>query len=154
LSGGGLIAGVAAAIKGRSPGVRVIGLSMERGAAMAASLAAGHPVDVVEEATLADSLGGGIGLANRYTFPMVRELVDEVVGVSEDRIAAAMRSLFLCEGWVAEGAGAGGVAARTAELAALGREVGGVISGRNVDMNEFRAVIDGRLPQSEENDNG
>ena len=154
LSGGGLIAGVAAAIKGRSPGVRIIGLSMERGAAMAASLAAGHPVDVVEEATLADSLGGGIGLANRYTFPMVRELVDEVVLLSEAQIAAAMRTLFLSEGWVAEGAGAVGVAALTEELTALGREVAVVVSGRNVDMNVFRAVIDGRLPQSEANDNG
>ena len=154
LSGGGLIAGVAAAIKGRSPGVRIIGLSMERGAAMAASLAAGHPVDIVEEATLADSLGGGIGLANRYTFPMVRELVDEVVLLSEAQIAAAMRTLFLSEGWVAEGAGAVGVAALTEELAALGREVAVVVSGRNVDMNVFRAVIDGRLPQSEANNNG
>src|SRR5690606_12850691 len=154
LSGGGLIAGVAAAIKGRSPGVRIVGLSIERGAAMAASLAAGHPVDIVEEATLADSLGGGIGLANRYTFPMVRELVDEVVLLSEAQIAAAMRTLFLSEGWVAEGAGAVGVAALTEELAALGREVAVVVSGRNVDMNVFRAVIDGRLPQSEANDNG
>lgn len=152
LSGGGLIAGVAAAIKGRSPGVRIIGLSMERGAAMAASLAAGHPVDVVEEATLADSLGGGIGLANRYTFPMVRELVDEVVLLSEAQIAAAMRTLFLSEGWVAEGAGAVGIAALTERLATLGRDVAVVVSGRNVDMDVFRAVIDGRQPQSRGSD--
>ena len=71
---------------------------------------AGRPVEVAEEPTLADSLGGGIGLANRWTFPMVRDLVDEVVLVSESEIAAAMRSLFLQEGWVAEGAGAIGVA--------------------------------------------
>lgn len=154
LSGGGLIAGVAAAIKGRSPGVRIIGLSMERGAAMAASLAAGHPVDVVEEATLADSLGGGIGLANRYTFPMVRDLVDEVVLLSETQIAAAMRTLFLSEGWVAEGAGAVGVAALTEDLVALGRDVAVVVSGRNVDMDVFRAVIDGRQPQTQANDDG
>jgi threonine dehydratase len=154
LSGGGLIAGVAAAIKDRSPGVRVIGLSMERGAAMAASLAAGHPVDVVEEPTLADSLGGGIGLANRYTFDMVRELVDEVVLLSEAQIAAAMRVLFLSEGWVAEGAGAVGIAALTGDLAELGRDVAVVVSGRNVDMDVFRAVIDGRLPQGTGNDNG
>src|SRR5690606_6096035 len=56
LSGGGLIAGVTIAIKAMKPQVRVIGLSMERGAAMAASLKAGHPVDVTEEPTLADSL--------------------------------------------------------------------------------------------------
>lgn len=154
LSGGGLIAGVAAAIKDRSPGVRVIGLSMERGAAMAASLAAGHPVDVVEEPTLADSLGGGIGLANRYTFEMVRDLVDEVVLLSEAQIAAAMRVLFLSEGWVAEGAGAVGIAALSEDLAELGRDIAVVVSGRNVDMDVFRAVIDGRLPQGAGNDNG
>ena len=68
LSGGGLIAGVALAVKTANPDARVIGITMERGAAMAASLAAGHPVEVTEEPTLADSLGGGIGLDNRHTF--------------------------------------------------------------------------------------
>jgi threonine dehydratase len=151
LSGGGLIAGVAAAIKAKAPGVRVIGLSMDRGAAMAASLAARHPVDVVEQPTLADSLGGGIGLANRYTFEMVRELVDKVVLLTEAQIAAAMRALFLSEGWVAEGAGAVGIAPLIEPgLAELGRNVAVVISGRNIDMDLFRAVIDGRLPQAEE----
>jgi threonine dehydratase len=150
LSGGGLIAGVAAAIKARSPGVRIIGLSMQRGAAMAASLKAGHPVDVIEEATLADSLGGGIGLSNRHTFHMVRDLVDEVVLLSEVQIAAAMRALFLMEGWVAEGGGAVGIAPLIEPgLATLGRNVAVVISGRNVDMDMFRAVIDGQLPQDE-----
>lgn len=150
LSGGGLIAGVAAAIKAKAPGVRIIGLSMERGAAMVASLQAGHPVDVVEEATLADSLGGGIGLANRHTFHMVRDLVDEVVLLSEAQIAAAMRQLFLQEGWVAEGAGAVGIAPLIEPgLATLGHNVAVVISGRNVDMDVFRAVIDGHLPQHE-----
>jgi threonine dehydratase len=155
LSGGGLIAGVAAAIKAVKPAVRIVGLSMERGAAMAASLAAGHPVDVVEEETLADSLGGGIGLGNRYTFGMVRELVDQVVLLSEAQIAAAMRTLFLSEGWVAEGAGAVGLAPFVEPgLVELGRDVAVVVSGRNVDMDVFRAVIDGRWPQAEARDRG
>ncbi|HEY4165796.1 MAG TPA: threonine/serine dehydratase, partial [Reyranella sp.] len=72
LSGGGLIAGVALALKTLNPAVRVVGVSMERGAAMQASLAAGHPVDIEELPTLADSLGGGIGLGNRHSFAMVR----------------------------------------------------------------------------------
>ncbi|WP_164779059.1 hydroxyectoine utilization dehydratase EutB, partial [Mesorhizobium sp. M7A.F.Ca.CA.001.08.2.1] len=62
LSGGGLASGVAAAIKGVSPGTKIIGVSMARGAAMKASLDAGRPVLVEELPTLADSLGGGIGL--------------------------------------------------------------------------------------------
>ena len=73
LSGGGLAAGVAAAVKGVSASTKVIGVSMARGAAMKASLDAGRPVQVEELSTLADSLGGGIGLDNRLTFAMCRD---------------------------------------------------------------------------------
>jgi threonine dehydratase len=144
LSGGGLIAGIACAIKAAAPGVRVIGVSQERGAAMQASLATGRPVEVVEEPTLADSLGGGIGLQNRFTFEMVRALVDDVVLVSEADIAAAMRRLFLEEGWVAEGAGAIGVALLAEpHLVRLGQRVAIVVSGRNIDMDRFLAIVAG-----------
>ncbi|RVA28674.1 hydroxyectoine utilization dehydratase EutB, partial [Mesorhizobium sp. M7A.F.Ca.US.001.01.1.1] len=84
LSGGGLASGVAAAIKGVSPGTKIIGVSMARGAAMKASLDAGRPVLVEELPTLADSLGGGIGLDNRLTFAMCRDLLDGIVLLSED----------------------------------------------------------------------
>ena len=70
LSGGGLISGIAIAAKTIKPSIRIVGISMERGAAMAESLLAGKPVEVEEVASLADSLGGGIGLNNRYTFSM------------------------------------------------------------------------------------
>lgn len=144
LSGGGLIAGIARAVKSAAPGIRVIGVSMDRGAAMHASLAAGRPVDVTEHASLADSLGGGIGLDNRLTFAMVRDLVDEVVLLGEAEIAAAMRRLFLEEGWVAEGGGAVGVALLVpSHRHLLGERVAIVVSGRNVDMARFRCVIDG-----------
>jgi threonine dehydratase len=144
LSGGGLIAGVAMAVKALSPGIRVIGVSPARGAAMQASLAAGRPVAVTEEPTLADSLGGGIGLSNRHTFHMVRDLVDEVVLLSESEIAAAMRALFLREGWVAEGAGAVGVALLLdPSRASLGQRTAVVVSGRNIDMALFQQVIAG-----------
>ena len=147
LSGGGLMAGIARAIKSASSAILVVGVCMERGAAMHRSLLAGHPVEVAEEPTLADSLGGGIGLNNRHTFAMVRELVDEVVLLSEARIAGAMRALFLQEGWVAEGGGAVGIAPVIEPgLAALGRRVAVVISGRNVDMGLFRRVLDGEVP--------
>ena len=77
LSGGGLFAGIALAAKAIKPSIRMIGVSMEQGAAMIESLAAGKPIDVVELPTLADSLGGGIGLANRWTFPLCQWLADE-----------------------------------------------------------------------------
>ena len=93
LSGGGLAAGVAAAIKGRIPRAHVIGVSMERGAAMQVSLLAGKPVLVEEFETLADSLGGGIGLDNQHTFAMCRDLLDDVVLVSEEEIAEGVRRI-------------------------------------------------------------
>jgi len=150
LSGGGLIAGVACAVKSAAPAVRVIGVSMRRGAAMHASLAAGRPVEVREEPTLADSLGGGIGLDNRLTFAMVRDLVDQVVLLTEAEIAAAMRRLFVEEGWVAEGGGATGIALlQEPHRALLGRHVAIVVSGRGIDMALFRRVIDGEVPFAE-----
>jgi threonine dehydratase len=147
LSGGGLISGIAAALKSASPDIRVIGVSMERGAAMKESLAAGCPVEIAEEPSLADSLGGGIGLANLFTFAMVRDLVDEVVTVSEREIAEAMRRLFLEEGWVAEGAGAIGLALlNEPHRSRLGQRIAIVVTGRNVDMALFRRVVDGAEP--------
>ena len=144
LSGGGLIAGVAAAVKAASPMTRIVGVSMETGAAMKASLDAGRPVDVTEQPSLADSLGGGIGLDNRWTFAMVRDLVDAVVLVSEVEIVGAMRALFLEEGWVAEGAGAIGAALlRASHLDVLGSRVAIVVTGKNIDMRRFLAIVAG-----------
>jgi threonine dehydratase len=142
LSGGGLIAGIACAIKAAAPAARVIGVTMQRGAAMKASLDAGHPVDVTEEETLADSLGGGIGLDNRWTFAMVRDLVDEAVLISEEEIAAAMATLFFEEGWVAEGGAAVGVALLQApHRDLLGKRVAMVVSGKNIDMHRFHEIV-------------
>lgn len=147
LSGGGLIAGVALAVKSLAPGTRVIGLSMERGAAMYESIRAGHPVAVRECESLADSLGGGIGLENRFTFDMVRDLVDEIRVIPEDRIAAAMRCLYKQEGWVAEGAGAIGLVPLLFDLGlSIGNRIAVVVSGKNIDMDLFARVMEGEVP--------
>lgn len=143
VSGGGLIAGIAQAVKSASPRpVRVIGVTMERGAAMHASQAAGRPVLVPEEESLADALGGGIGLDNRHTFAMVRDLVDDLILVSEAEIAAAMAHLYWHERTIAEGSGAVGVAALLSGKARnLGCKTAVVISGRNVDMTAYTQVV-------------
>jgi threonine dehydratase len=147
LSGGGLIGGIALALKSADPAIRVIGVSMEPGAAMYESLRAGRPVEVAEAPTLADSLGGGIGLDNRYTFALVRELVDEVVLVSEDQIAAAMAHCYWREQQIVEGAGAVGIAALLAgKIGAVGDRIVVVLSGRNVDMRRFTEIVAGRAP--------
>jgi len=144
LSGGGLAAGVAAAVKGRSPRARVIGLTMERGAAMKASLDAGRPIQVEEVASLADSLGGGIGLHNAVTFEMCRALLDDVILLSETEIAAGMRHAYGEEREVIEGAGAVGIAALLAgRLGRLEGPVAVVLSGRNVDMGQHLRVLNG-----------
>jgi threonine dehydratase len=111
LSGGGLAAGVATAIKESNPSIRVIGISMRRAAVMAASLSAGEPLDMPERPTLADSLQGGIGLDNRYTFDIVQQHVDEVVLVDEPEIwhgmkLALQRHRLVLEGGAAVGLGA------------------------------------------------
>jgi threonine dehydratase len=143
VSGGGLAAGVAAAIKGLKPSVKMIGVSMERGAAMKASLVAGKPVLVEEMATLADSLGGGIGLENRLTFSMNRDLLDGIVLVSEDEIAAGMVHAYVEEREIVEGAGAVGIAALLAGKIAAEGPVVILMSGRNIDMALHRKIVCG-----------
>lgn len=142
LSGGGLASGVAAAIKGRRPAARVIGVSMERGAAMAASLAAGVPTDVQEVETLADSLGGGIGPDNHLTFPMCRDLLDDVILLSEDEIAAGIRHAAKIEGEIVEGAGAIGIAALLAGKIRPDGPTVVIVSGGNIDPVVHRAIVD------------
>ena len=143
VSGGGLISGVAAAIRARKPSVRVVGVSMARGAAMAASLEAGRPVEVRELPTLADSLGGGIGLDNRHTYPMVRALVDEVVLLDEAEIAAGIRHCYWAERQIVEGSGAVGVAALLAGRVRPNGPTMVLLSGGNIDMALHHRVISG-----------
>ena len=143
LSGGGLIAGVAAAVKGRRPDVKVVGISMERGAAMQASLQAGQPVEVEELPTLADSLGGGIGLANRWTFDMVRAHVDEVVLLTEAEIAAGIRFAYQEEREIVEGAAAVGIGAILAGKVKPAGPAAIVLSGRNIAMDLHRRIVNG-----------
>ncbi|MER8630890.1 hydroxyectoine utilization dehydratase EutB [Mesorhizobium opportunistum] len=143
LSGGGLASGIAAAVKGVSPGTKVIGVSMARGAAMKASLDAGRPVPVEELPTLADSLGGGIGLDNRLTFAMCRDLLDDVVLLGEDEIAEGIRHAYAREREIVEGAGAVGIAALLAGKVKPNGPVLVLLSGRNIDMDTHRKIICG-----------
>lgn len=143
LSGGGLISGIALAAKAIKPDIRIVGVSMDRGAAMAASLVAGKPIEVEEVASLADSLGGGIGLHNRYTFPICRELVDEVRLLTEQEIYTGMQALYRMDQLVAEGASAVGHAAILSGKVQITGPTALIITGRNVDMQQFSAVIAG-----------
>jgi threonine dehydratase len=144
LSGGGLAGGIALAAKAINPSLRVIGVSMERGAAMQASLARGRPIEVEEVPSLADSLGGGIGRDNAWTFDLCRRLLDDVVLLSEAEIYRGMAHLLREDRIVAEGAAAVGVAALLAGKIVLRGPTALIVSGRNVDMDQLIAVATGK----------
>ena len=106
------------------------------------SLKAGKPVLLAEEETLADSLRGGIGLENQFTFQMVQSYVDDVLLVSEADIAAAMAFLLTEHRLVVEGAGAVGVAAlMTGQAGAAGENIAVIISGNNIQIPQFISAV-------------
>lgn len=142
LSGGGLAGGIAVAVKAIAPATRVIGLTMESGAAMATSLRAGHPVDVIETASLADSLGGGIGRDNRVTFALCRDLLDEVILLTEAEIAHGIRHLGRA-GHVVEGAAAVGTAALLAGRISVTGPIVTILSGGNIAPDLHSRVMAG-----------
>lgn len=143
LSGGGLVSGVALALKAAKPGVRVVAVSAAATPVMLRSVVAGTPVELPEVRTLADSLGGGIGAANRFTLPLVSALVDEHVEVPEAAIGEAMAHLLVEERLVAEGGAAVGVAALLSGHVRLGRATAVVVSGRNVDVSVLVRLVSG-----------
>ncbi|MCK8601436.1 hydroxyectoine utilization dehydratase EutB [Desulfoferrobacter suflitae] len=135
VSGGGLVAGIAFALKSADPSLRVIGVSMECAPAMYHCLKEGRPVEIEEKDSLADALLGGIGLDNRYTFPMTQTYVDDMVLVSEDEIARGMFFALDKHHLVVEGSGAVGIAALlSGKTANLGKNIAVVMSGSNVDI--------------------
>lgn len=150
VSGGALMAGVALAVKTRRPGARLIGVSMDRGAAMYQSIEAGHPVSVPEVESLADSLQGGIGMNNDHSFEMVRELVDELVLVTEEQIAIGMAEAVIEERMILEGAGATPIAALLSKDRSLfGDHIALVATGAMVEtsalldvLNEYRDWVE------------
>lgn len=151
VGGGGLVSGLAAAVKGLRPQVRVVGVETEVLPSMLAALEAGHPVTLEAATTLADGIA--VKRAGDLTFEHVRALVDEIVTVSEEEIASAILHLLEREKTVAEGAGAASVAALMHRRikGIEGRRVAAIVSGGNIDVNLVARVIerglvkDGRL---------
>jgi threonine dehydratase len=139
--GGGLLAGVALAIKSQRPEVHVIGVEAEHAPTVSEALAAGHPVKVQVKPGLADGLA--VASAGEHCFPVIRDLVSRVERVGESEIAAAILQLMEIEKAVIEGAGAVGVAwlaRRPAEL--RGRKALVIVSGGNIDLNVASRVIE------------
>ena len=151
VSGGALMAGVALAVKTLKADTRVIGVSMDRGAAMYSSLQKGRPVAVPEVESLADSLQGGIGLENHHSFEMVRDLVDEMVLVDEDQIAMAMAEAAIEERLVLEGAGATPIAAlATKDRSLFGNQIALIATGAMVDVSLLIKIVEDQREAVEE----
>ncbi len=135
LSGGGLLSGIALAMKAVRPAIRLYGVSMERGAAMIESLRHGRIVRVKEGPTLADALAGGLGLENHYTFRILQAHLDGTVQVTEEEIASAMKFALEDLHMALEGAAAVSIAALMHEkLPDPGQTIVAVLSGGNVSL--------------------
>jgi threonine dehydratase len=142
LSGGGLLSGIGVALKSNDPNIRVTGVSIEHSAVMYESLKAGKPVKLEEKDTLADSLLGGIGLDNQYTFRMVGQYTDDIVLISEEEIAYSMAFMMDKHRMIIEGAAATGVATILGnKIAHQEGAVAVIISGHNVDLSVLLQLI-------------
>lgn len=142
LSGGGLISGVTLGLKMSVPDVKIIGVSQERAAVMIESLKAGHPIEMPEEPTLADSLLGGIGLDNQYTYDIVKDYVDETVQVNEEEIANGMAYIMENHKVIAEGASCVGIAYCMREgVIKPGSNVAIIVTGCGVPMEQIKEIV-------------
>jgi threonine dehydratase len=143
VGGGGLLGGVASAVKALSPATKVIAVELEAGPGLGPALAAGKPVPVPRPATLADGMTppfvGALPLA------IAREAVDAIVTVTEAEIIAAMTLLMTRGKLYAEASGAAAIAAILAGKIALpaGARVVAIVSGGNVDPDRALAAIGG-----------
>ncbi len=137
--GGGLLAGVAAAVKGLRPDVRVVGVQAEQAAAYPASLAAGHPVPLERMATMADGIA--VGCPGEVPYAIVQALVDDIATVPEETLSRALLFLIERAKLVVEPAGAAGVAALLEEPTSFEPPVVAVLSGGNIDPLLLLRVI-------------
>ena len=141
-SGGGLISGIALAAKIQKPEIKIIASSMKKGAAMYESLKAGKPTEIIEEKTLADSLGGGIGLENKYTFGLVKDYVDDFILIEENQIIEGIKFNYENHRLVTEGAAATSVMVAKDNLSPhLGKNIICLICGGNIDYKLFSEII-------------
>ncbi len=141
VGGGGLIAGIATAIKSLRPSTTVIGVEALSAPTMHEALAAGHPVPITSKPTLADGLA--VAQAGEFCFPIAKRLVDRFVLVDEAQIAQAVLRLLEHEKQVVEGAGAVPLAALMArDLGLEGQTVALVLCGGNIDVTMIARVID------------
>ncbi|MCX8185799.1 MAG: threonine ammonia-lyase [Sulfolobales archaeon] len=140
VGGGGLISGIASAIKAKKPQVKVIGVEPEAAPKMLLSLSSGKPISIEPKPTIADGLVAKT--PGEITFEVVSNLVDEIVTVSEEEISEAIYITLERQKTLVEGAGAVGVAALISGKANVkGKKVVAVLSGGNIDLTILNKVL-------------
>jgi threonine dehydratase len=141
IGGGGLISGMAAVAKAINPRCEVIGIELDVANAFQQSLRAGKLIEIAAGASLADGLGGNPD-PDTITFELIQRLVDRIVTVSEEQLAAAVAGLVEFEHIIAEGAGAATTAAIVGgRVDVTGRNVGIVVSGANIDRARLSTLL-------------
>ncbi len=150
VGGGGLISGVAVALKALKPAVRVVGVQSALIPSMVLAAREGHPVTLPAVSTVADGIA--VRSAGEKTLPLVKKYVDDLIVADEEEIAAAILFLLEREKMLSEGAGACGVAALlSSKIPLAGKTTAVVISGGNLDVTLLSRIIerglakDGRL---------
>src|SRR6202051_269472 len=146
VGGGGLIGGIACAIKESRPDIRIVGVQTSRLPSMLAARAEGHPVTVEPSTTIADGIA--VRRAGDVTYPVVERYVDEIVTVDEDEIASAILVLLEREKTPAEGAGAAALAALLQKKTSLnGAHTAVMVCGGNIDVTLLSRIIERGLVQ-------
>jgi threonine dehydratase len=141
VGGGGLISGMAIAMKSARPDIEMIGVEVEASRPFSTSLAAGAITEVVVHPSLADGLIGNLEPGS-VTFDLVRRHVDRVVSVSEDVLVRAIQGLAAEEHLIAEGAGAAATAAVLSKsVVASGQRAIVLVTGANIDLGRLRDVL-------------
>ena len=150
IGGGGLIGGIACAIKETNPKVQVVGVQTSRLPSMKAAVAEGKPVTIPAAATIADGIA--VRRAGDRTLPLVQKYVDQIVTVDEEEIANAILLLLEREKTMAEGAGAAAIAAIVNhKIEMSGKKIAVLVCGGNIDVTLLSRIIerglvkDGRL---------
>ena len=143
LGGGGLASGVGLALKAAMPAIRIVGVEVDASTPFTASLKAGRITQITPQASLADGLVGNLEPGS-MTFPLIKQVVDEVVTVGEADLARAMKGLAAEERLIVEGAGAVSVAAIVnGKVSAPGQRVVAIVTGGNVDLSKWLSTIGG-----------
>ena len=141
VGGGGLASGIGLAVKAAAPRATIVGVEVEASSPFTRSLEAGRITEITPGASLADGLVGNLD-ADAITFPLVKQVVDRIVTISEDELALAMKGLAIEERLIVEGAGAAATAAVIARKASTpGQTVVTMVTGGNVDLPKWLAAI-------------